>query len=196
MHPDMKMQAKMVGQIVPAGGPVLIEHCNTAQYLNCEERKYWNDFGEEFEVSAHATTRFHRAQVLMNMSEGAPESMSVKNQEKCNIWTISAGTQVLRLPASQGKSFDMKRIMKKLLTQLSKMGCNGFSALKKSFQDFDSDGSGKLNIEEFHKSLMFCAIALNITEVQKLMDFFDKDKSGSVELEEFISALNEIDNIQ
>ena len=42
------------GAPVPVGARILMEHCQTRQCLNCEASKYSNDFGNEFEVSAHS----------------------------------------------------------------------------------------------------------------------------------------------
>ena len=44
----------MVGQPINANEPLLIKHCHTGQWLASDLVTYNNDFGTEFEVSAHS----------------------------------------------------------------------------------------------------------------------------------------------
>mmetsp|Transcript_19170 Transcript_19170/g.36701 ORF Transcript_19170/g.36701 Transcript_19170/m.36701 type:complete len:408 (-) Transcript_19170:219-1442(-) len=195
LDPNPANRPKLIGQPVQTGAPVLLEHCSTRQHLNCEEKMYWNDFGEEHEVTAHSTARFHRAQVMENVTNGCPISLVTKNQEDSNLWVFTTGTQVQRLNASEGLLKDKKKVLKKLLQQLSKMGANGFTALKKAFNEFDIDGSGSLNIEEFQKALAFVNICLTEHEAKVIMNCFDRDDSGSVGLEEFVTTLQAVDDM-
>ena len=44
----------MVGTPIRANEPLLIKHCHTGQWLASDLVTYQNDFGSEYEVSAHS----------------------------------------------------------------------------------------------------------------------------------------------
>ena len=52
------------GEPVKSGECVLFRHCQTIQYLASDNKSYKNDFGTEFEVSAHSFHTINKTQNL------------------------------------------------------------------------------------------------------------------------------------
>ena len=59
------------GEPVKAGECVLFRHCQTTQYLASDNKSYKNDFGTEFEVSAHSYHTINKTQNLFLEKQGA-----------------------------------------------------------------------------------------------------------------------------
>lgn len=62
----------------------------------------------------------------------------------------------------------------------------GPAPLRRSFQFFDEDGSGQIDIHEFKRALhMKANIAFDQSMLEKLMAFYDDDNSGSINFRKF-----------
>jgi Ca2+-binding EF-hand superfamily protein len=62
----------------------------------------------------------------------------------------------------------------------------GPAPLRRSFQFFDDDGSGSIDIDEFKHALhMKANIAFEQPMLEKLMAFYDDDKSGTINFRKF-----------
>eukprot|EP00239_Pterosperma_sp_CCMP1384_P007692 CAMPEP_0197845490 /NCGR_PEP_ID=MMETSP1438-20131217/2411_1 /TAXON_ID=1461541 /ORGANISM="Pterosperma sp., Strain CCMP1384" /LENGTH=404 /DNA_ID=CAMNT_0043456801 /DNA_START=127 /DNA_END=1341 /DNA_ORIENTATION=- len=194
VHPELSKEKQIEGAAVPTNEPVILEHCGTKQHLQCGDNSYWNDFGEEKEVTAFSAVRNHKQQALEGCSNGVPPKLVEKNKEESNYWIFRSGSIVRRLPHAEPQKFDPKAILKKLLYQLGKLGANGFASMKKCFAEFDADGSGNLDIVEFKKCLRFCLINVSDEEAEVLLAYFDEDASGSINVDELIKGLNDVDN--
>ena len=94
-----------------------------------------------FRFADMQTFRNHTAQVLVKESEGIPLSMIVKNLEPSNLWAFYSGSEVARLPTAAGQPLEKKRVLKKILSSISKLGVNGLASMMRTFKEFDSDGS-------------------------------------------------------
>jgi len=58
-------------------------------------------------------------------------------------------------------------------------------ALKKMFNDFDSNGSGSITIDELAALMAHLQISCERKYLQSLLSVLDKNKSGSLEYDEF-----------
>jgi hypothetical protein len=61
--------------------------------------------------------------------------------------------------------------------------------LKKMFNHFDLDGSGELDVDEFHKMTIAMRLGLNEASIRRTFEAFDIDGSGSIDVVEFLGAL-------
>lgn len=69
-HCDPNCRFEMQGQPIKAGQPLLIRHCQTQQYLAGDNRSFKNDFGTEYEVSAHSFCNSNKTQNLALEARG------------------------------------------------------------------------------------------------------------------------------
>lgn len=193
---DTSQRLIVEGQPVAVGTSFFLEHCATKQYLHCDPNLvYWNDFGQECEVTCHSAVSTRKAQNLAASTQGATPQSLEKQADVQNLFSFVVGSKIGKLPAVKYSEFDPKKILKKLLAQLGKLGANGMASLMKCFKDFDKDGSGNLDLEEFKLTLQFCLVTVSHSEAECLMKFFDKDASGAINAEEFISTLKELDEL-
>uniref|UniRef100_A0A7S0MXH9 EF-hand domain-containing protein n=1 Tax=Pyramimonas obovata TaxID=1411642 RepID=A0A7S0MXH9_9CHLO len=192
--PDPSLRYKLEGQPVKAGVPVMLEHSNTKQHLNVEDLQYWNEFGYEYEVSAHSTARYHRVQVLKKMIGGTPNDLLKKSQEESNNWCFKSCSNVCRLEPSKGIP-DMKPLLVKLNRQLAKLGVNGYASLRKCFTGFDVNSNGQLDFDEFMQAMAFCGLAMSKQEGADMLKTFDSNNSGTIDFDEFMNTLKKVDDI-
>lgn len=66
--------------------------------------------------------------------------------------------------------------------------------LKQTFDDFDRDGNGQLDISELAQVLTAFSKGKKPSdaEVSKIFAIADKDKNGTIEFEEFLSAMTKV----
>lgn len=83
--------------------------------------------------------------------------------------------------------------MKKILTNISKMGVNGLAAMMRTFNEFDTDGSHSLSTEEFARAMVYLNVALTPAELATITTLFDHNGSGAIDFNEFSTTLKEID---
>ena len=60
------------------------------------------------------------------------------------------------------------------------------AVLTKMFREFDTDGSGTLDIEELDNALIKLGLRLSGQELQGVMDYLDTDGGGDIDLQEFV----------
>ena len=60
------------------------------------------------------------------------------------------------------------------------------AVLTKMFREFDTDGSGTIDIEELDNALIRLGLRLSGQELQGVMDYLDTDGGGDIDLEEFV----------
>jgi len=77
-----------------------------------------------------------------------------------------------------------------VFTLFSQLGKDKAAA---AFAEFDADGSGELDEEEFFEALKVLHIELNDKEFKKLWKEVDKDGGGEIDLEEFRIAVKTLD---
>jgi hypothetical protein len=141
------------------------------------------------------TFRNHTAQVLVKESEGIPLSMIVKNLEPSNLWAFYTGSEVARLPTAAGQTLEKKRILKKILFYISKMGVNGLASMMRTFKEFDLDGSHSLSLDEFSRAMVYLNVPLQPSELAVINSVFDKDGNGVIDFDEFAHTIKEIDSM-
>ena len=76
------------GQPVPVGEPVVFQHSATKQNLNLTNENYFNDFGQETEVSGYASHSIGKAAVMENMKKGMVKSDLDKPELAGNHWRL------------------------------------------------------------------------------------------------------------
>ena len=76
------------GQPVPVGEPVVFQHSATKQNLNLTNENYFNDFGQETEVSGHTSHSIGKAAVMENMNKGMVKSDLDKPELAGNHWRL------------------------------------------------------------------------------------------------------------
>lgn len=62
--------------------------------------------------------------------------------------------------------------------------------LRRSFNFFDKDGSGTIDIQELSQAFRQMGRNLPDETLQKLIDMVDKDKSGTIDFDEYVLAYN------
>ena len=63
--------------------------------------------------------------------------------------------------------------------------------LRKLFKEFDEDGNGELDKDEFRLALKWKLGLMNIADADifELFDFYDTDKGGGIDVNEFIDKV-------
>jgi len=80
-------------------------------------------------------------------------------------------------------------IVEKMRTMLKKRGAEGIRGLARNFKICDTDGSGKLVLEELAKCIRLCKLSLSADEVANLFAYFDAGGDGCVSFDEFIRTV-------
>lgn len=80
-------------------------------------------------------------------------------------------------------------IKNKVKTQLHAKGVDTLISLSNWFNQFDLDGSGKLNKVEFEKFVAKIGAFLTTQELTTVYNSFDLDKDGEIHFKEFVQAL-------
>jgi hypothetical protein len=96
----------------------------------------------------------------------APKTHSKGNNLESR-WEADALDKLKRLIKSTGKSLDL------------------------IFRQIDSDGSGFISREEFHRALKMISLGLTNMEIQKLMDRVDANNDGQISYVEFAAKFRE-----
>lgn len=74
--------------------------------------------------------------------------------------------------------------------RIAARGPKGLIGLKKQFKLMDTDGSGKLEMNEFQQVLDDYRIpGISGSDTQRLFNCFDKNRDGTISFEEFLTAL-------
>jgi len=77
--PPEGQSSHLIGEPVQPNTELLIDHCNTREYLSSELLSYGNDFGTEFEVSAKKQVFLHKGQQLFGENKGL---RTIENSDK------------------------------------------------------------------------------------------------------------------
>ena len=80
-------------------------------------------------------------------------------------------------------------VVERMRVMLKKRGAEGIRGLARNFRICDTDGSGKLNVQELAKCFALCKLKLSPEEVEAVFAYFDGDSSGLVSFEEFIRTV-------
>lgn len=81
-----------------------------------------------------------------------------------------------------------EKVLQRLRASLQQRG-GGTLPLANVFKEFDTDGSGSLNWEEFCSALRKCGLTPSPQDVRMLFLACDKDGNNEISTSEFIDAL-------
>eukprot|EP01006_Ploeotia_vitrea_P026665 TRINITY_DN59632_c0_g1_i1.p1 TRINITY_DN59632_c0_g1~~TRINITY_DN59632_c0_g1_i1.p1 ORF type:complete len:333 (-),score=213.76 TRINITY_DN59632_c0_g1_i1:60-1004(-) len=87
------------------------------------------------------------------------------------------------------KDLSVDEVINRVRVEMSKRGEASFRTLVRTFQRFDKDNSGKLNVEEFEAGLKACGLFLPVVHIKMLIRKFDCDGDGLLSADEFYKAL-------
>ncbi|GMH77661.1 hypothetical protein TrRE_jg7069 [Triparma retinervis] len=83
---------------------------------------------------------------------------------------------------------DLALMVRKELRRLTKSE-KGPPKLRRTFEEFDRDGSGSLNAREFKKALTKMGFKFKTDEIDRLLDYLDSDGDGRIDFKEYESLV-------
>lgn len=78
-----------------------------------------------------------------------------------------------------------------MLDKLKRLIKSTGKSLEAVFKQIDTDGSGSVSSEEFHRALKMISLGLTTTEIQKIMNRVDSNNDGSISYLEFAAKFRE-----
>jgi len=88
---------------------------------------------------------------------------------------------------------DVDAVLRKAVSKLA--GGRG-GGLRKAFEKFDANGSGRVSRGEFRREIESLGLDVSPAEVDGILDRFDKDKDGSLDYREFVSFFADEQNAE
>lgn len=80
-------------------------------------------------------------------------------------------------------------VMEQMRNMLKKRGAEGIRGLARNFKICDTNGSGKLDLEELEKCFRLCKLNLSKQQSELIFNFFDRSGDGYVSFDEFVKTI-------
>lgn len=188
---DPNYRFEMQGQIVTANAPILFRHCQTSNFLGCDNIILKNDFGKENEVFVSNQSTKNRSQNLALEKTGRiTGDVPTKFQEDQNIFmAVTAPDESYALPIDELCKFTIEDLVKEIKAKILERSNSGIKGIARIFKAMDDNGNHQLDVDDFRWGLIDYGITITKEEACKVMDHFDRDKNGTVDFDEFLRAL-------
>ena len=130
------------GEPVKAGESVMFRHCQTTQYLASDSKSYKNDFGTEFEVSAHSFNSINKTQNLALEKKGAlTVDVPCRFQQPQNHWVIeTAPSAEFDQPIEELQKVRTEDLIAQIKAKILEQSSYGIRKIQKIFAALDKNG--------------------------------------------------------
>jgi len=192
-HIDPKVRFENEGNPVLAGEPILLKHCQTAQWLASDPaHSIKNEFGAEYEVFGHSFQTLNKTQNLISEKTGRTTiDIPSRNQKDQNCWALV-------LASDPNQEFDESVLLKPLdvndylvliRRKILDKGPYGFHVLLNHFRKIDIHKTGGLDKDDFKWGLRNQGIILSTQELDTVFGAFDNQRKGAIDYQEFLRVL-------
>ena len=138
-------------------------------------------------VKPRWSTRTHRRQINLPLSLAAMRRHAISfffcSPLSCHLTTHRFDASDL----DRDRQMDFREFSK--MVREREMAIHTEDALRRRFEDMDSDGSGFIDMSEYIKFALRDALARSAAQIQDLLSSWDKDGNGLVNREEFRRAI-------
>jgi hypothetical protein len=179
------------GEPVSAGECVLFRHCQTTHYLASDKKSFKNDFGTEFEVSAHSYNTINKTQNLHLEKQGAITSdVPCRFQGEQNHFTIeTAPSADFDMPIEELNQMRSSDLIAQIKYKILEQSSYGIRKIAKIFSALDKNGDQRMDVDDFRWAFIDYGFQITKPEAQHLLEAFDKDGNGLVDFGEFLSVI-------
>jgi len=131
--------------------------------------------------------------VKTTVAEDAETSASSHPASSSDWITSLRGTRTQRAtPMTHTKGNNLEsRWESDVLDKLKRLIKSTGKSLDLIFRQIDSDGSGSISREEFHRAMKMISLGLSNIEIQKIMDRVDANNDGLISYLEFAAKFRE-----
>lgn len=190
-HCDPNCRFEMQGEPIKASEPILIRHCQTQQYLAGDSKSFKNDFGTEFEVSAHSFCNQNKTQNLALESRGnITVDVPTRFQNDQNVFCFEcAPTANFDRSIEELQKVDVAELVQEIRAKVLSQSVFGVRHLFKIFAAADRKGDGALDEDDFRWGFIDFGITINKEEAAHLLKHFDSNGNGLVDFKEFLTCI-------
>lgn len=192
-HIDPKVRFENTGNPVLVGEPILLKHCQTAQWLASDPTyPIKNDFGTEYEVFGFSFQTLNKTQNLIAEKTGRTTTdIPSRNQKDQNCWAIVLASDPKQEfdESVLSKPLDVNDYLNLIRKKILDKGSYGFRDLLNHFRKIDVDNTGGLEKEDFKWGLRNYGVILSSEELNTIFNTFDRNKNGQVDFQEFLAVI-------
>ena len=179
---------------IPHSTPLLVLHAATSQALSSAALRYLNDFGSEFEVSAHTHTHTAKSQGLQAERMGLKVGEEVARREWIdNHWAVlTAGSRERELMLARDEE-EVLRLISGMLQgvreALLRAGVQAVRQLSLDLWKADAERNDCLPYAAFTAVLSPLLPSLNPSDAELLCNHYDQANDGHVDYAAFLTSL-------